>query len=509
MTHPAENLYEAGETPSGGINGQGLAALANKTAEEWQDEIAQELTDAYTDAETGFASNLVSNGLADTALQSGDDISSDVASAINSASGKSTPVDADKLGLADSAASWALKSLTWANIKTTIKTYYDAVASTFTNKTISLGSNTLAGTTAQFNTALTDGDFATLAGTETLSGKTLTTPVIQTIRDTSGNTILDTVATGSANYVRVYNAAASGTPKLVAAGSDSSISISVEPKGSGKYQLYASSGNTIYIQATGADSNHDLGLRTKGTGTFITWQESGDAGWDINGADTDVGFNFELQGAGTLQQDGVDVATVSDTQTLSNKTVDLTDNTISGTTAEFNTALSDGDFCTLAGTETLSGKTLTSPTINNADELSVGTTTSTATATPEFVSFGGTYGNNTPGSSGNLKLALYHSSSGTKYGLGVSANKLEYQVVGSGTHNFYVAGTVRVTVDSTGIDTTGVTISGGPTVTSGTGSPESSATAPQGSLFLRTDGGASTTLYVKESGSGNTGWVGK
>ena len=43
----------------------------------------------------------------------------------------------------------------------------------------------------------------------------------------------------------------------------------------------------------------------------------------------------------------------------------------------------------------------------------------------------------------------------------------------------------------------------------GTGTPESAVTAPVGSLFLRTDGGAATTLYVKESGSGNTGWVGK
>lgn len=44
---------------------------------------------------------------------------------------------------------------------------------------------------------------------------------------------------------------------------------------------------------------------------------------------------------------------------------------------------------------------------------------------------------------------------------------------------------------------------------SGSGSPESSVTAPVGSLYLRTDGGAGTTLYVKESGTGNTGWVGK
>jgi len=43
----------------------------------------------------------------------------------------------------------------------------------------------------------------------------------------------------------------------------------------------------------------------------------------------------------------------------------------------------------------------------------------------------------------------------------------------------------------------------------GTGSPEGVVTAPVGSLYTRTDGGAGTTLYVKESGTGNTGWVAK
>jgi hypothetical protein len=51
---------------------------------------------------------------------------------------------------------------------------------TLSNKSIALGSNTLTGTTAQFNTALTDNDFATLAGTETLTNKTLTSPVLNT-----------------------------------------------------------------------------------------------------------------------------------------------------------------------------------------------------------------------------------------------------------------------------------------------------------------------------------------
>ena len=51
---------------------------------------------------------------------------------------------------------------------------------TLTNKTVALGSNTVSGTIAQFNTAVTDADFATLAGTETLTNKTLTSPVINT-----------------------------------------------------------------------------------------------------------------------------------------------------------------------------------------------------------------------------------------------------------------------------------------------------------------------------------------
>ena len=44
---------------------------------------------------------------------------------------------------------------------------------------------------------------------------------------------------------------------------------------------------------------------------------------------------------------------------------------------------------------------------------------------------------------------------------------------------------------------------------SGSGTPEAAVTAAIGSLFMRTDGGAATSVYVKESGAGNTGWVAK
>lgn len=55
----------------------------------------------------------------------------------------------------------------------------------------------------------------------------------------------------------------------------------------------------------------------------------------------------------------------------------------------------------------------------------------------------------------------------------------------------------------------GNTFSGVPYYRSYTSSPEGSITAPVGSICVRTNGGANTTLYVKESGTGNTGWVAK
>jgi len=60
-------------------------------------------------------------------------------------------------------------------------------AQTLTTKSIDLGDNTLTGTVAEFNAALQSESFATLTGTETLTGKTLTTPVIAEID--SGSTI--------------------------------------------------------------------------------------------------------------------------------------------------------------------------------------------------------------------------------------------------------------------------------------------------------------------------------
>jgi hypothetical protein len=46
-------------------------------------------------------------------------------------------------------------------------------------------------------------------------------------------------------------------------------------------------------------------------------------------------------------------------------------------------------------------------------------------------------------------------------------------------------------------------------ISAGSGSPEGSKTASPGSIYMNASGGAGTSFYVKQSGTGNTGWVGK
>ena len=123
---------------------------------------------------------------------------------------------------------------------------------TLTNKTIALGSNTVSGTTAQFNTALTDNDFATLAGAETLTNKTLTAPVIN--------------LSINANTATTYTFVLADNGKLVTSNNASAQTLSIPTNASVAYAIGAQI-NVAWITGAGQPT---INAVTSGTTTILS-----------------------------------------------------------------------------------------------------------------------------------------------------------------------------------------------------------------------------------------------
>lgn len=98
----------------------------------------------------------------------------DVASSIHGAAAKAILADSDEFGIADSAASWVIKKITGANIKTALSAIYSTIASpTFTGiptaPTAAAGTNT----TQIATTAYVDGKLVLGASVATISGTSI------------------------------------------------------------------------------------------------------------------------------------------------------------------------------------------------------------------------------------------------------------------------------------------------------------------------------------------------
>ena len=132
--------------------------------------------------------------------------------------------------------------------------------------------------------------------------------------------------------------------------------------------LHGATGFTWNIANGNAVVTHSSGIFTVSTGDWriTTAGTNAASAVTVGGTQTLTSKTIALGSntvSGTLAQfntavTDADLASLAGSETLTNKTVNLGSNTLTGTTAQFNTALSDNDFATQAGSETLTNKTI-------------------------------------------------------------------------------------------------------------------------------------------------------
>ena len=151
----------------------------------------------------------------------------------------------------------------------------DTGTQTLTNKTISLANNTVSGTLAQFNTAVTDADLASIAGAETLTNKTLTSPVLNTATAdnlTLTGTLTANAAVGSAG--QVLKSTGTGVQWANESGGSSFSTITV----AGQSNVVADSASDTLTLVAGSN----VTLTTDATNDSITISATGGGGGSSN-----------------------------------------------------------------------------------------------------------------------------------------------------------------------------------------------------------------------------------
>ena len=122
---------------------------------------------------------------------------------------------------------------------------------------------------------------------------------------------------------------------------------------------------------TGIIANTDVALDSGTSGNYIA---------EITGGAGITALNAAAHEAtAIIKVDSATIPTLTNTKTFTNKTINLTNNTLSGTLGQFNAALNGATFVSTDGAETLTSKTLTSPTINTPTITGPGSFTKVST----------------------------------------------------------------------------------------------------------------------------------
>jgi hypothetical protein len=158
-------------------------------------------------------------------------------------------------------------------------TWSDSAASTqtLTNKSISLGSNTVTSTLAQLNTAVSDADVASLAGTETLTNKTLTAPTITGTTKIAQILETTTLSTSAVTATQNYDVITNGAVTYVTASNTSNYTLNVRGDGSTTLNSVMSTGQALtiaHLVTNGGTAYYLTTLQIDGTTSGVTteWQ---------------------------------------------------------------------------------------------------------------------------------------------------------------------------------------------------------------------------------------------